>query len=116
MNLYSNYRNYIYASCILRCLFYHEYSVSLCESKTRKKKCIYINLYMFSASFISRRFGYKKTIIFGLILYVIGAICFYPSATNLSYGGFVGSLFIIACGLATLETCKLMIYTKTILV
>lgn len=60
-----------------------------------------------SASFISKRFGYKKTIIFGLGLYVIGALCFYPSATNLSYGGFVGSLFVIACGLATLENCKL---------
>ncbi|KAF1803532.1 major facilitator superfamily domain-containing protein [Mucor lusitanicus] len=57
------------------------------------------------ASFISKRFGYKKTIIFGLMLYVIGALCFYPSATNLSYGGFVGSLFVIACGLATLENC-----------
>ncbi|KAL0140338.1 major facilitator superfamily domain-containing protein [Mucor lusitanicus] len=52
-----------------------------------------------------QRFGYKKTIIFGLMLYVIGALCFYPSATNLSYGGFVGSLFVIACGLATLENC-----------
>ncbi|KAI8646111.1 major facilitator superfamily domain-containing protein [Parasitella parasitica] len=57
------------------------------------------------ASFISKRFGYKKTIIFGLGLYVIGALCFYPSAANLSYGGFVGSLFVIACGLATLENC-----------
>ncbi|CAO3625917.1 unnamed protein product [Mucor hiemalis] len=57
------------------------------------------------ASMISKRFGYKRTILFGLSLYVIGALCFYPSATNLSFGGFVGSLFVIACGIATLENC-----------
>lgn len=57
---------------------------------------------------ITKKFGYKKAIIFGLILYVIGALCFYPSATNLSFGGFVGSLFVIACGITTLENCKLI--------
>ncbi|KAG0188322.1 hypothetical protein DFQ28_004987 [Apophysomyces sp. BC1034] len=38
------------------------------------------------------------------MLYVIGAICFYPSAVTRQFGGFVGSLFVIACGLSTLET------------
>ena len=42
----------------------------------------------------------------GLLLYVLGALCFYPSATNRVYGGFVGSLFTIASGLAMLENCK----------
>lgn len=40
------------------------------------------------------------------MLYVLGAFCFYPAATNRSYGGFVGSLFTIASGLAMLENCK----------
>ncbi|KAI8973420.1 major facilitator superfamily domain-containing protein [Mycotypha africana] len=57
------------------------------------------------ASILSKRFGYKRTIILGLALYVIGALCFYPSAVNLSFGGFVASLFVIATGLATLENC-----------
>ncbi|PHZ07879.1 MFS general substrate transporter [Rhizopus microsporus ATCC 52813] len=57
------------------------------------------------ASLISKRFGYKRAMIFGLLLYVIGALCFYPSAIYLSFGGFVGSLFVIASGLSTLETC-----------
>ncbi|KAI9025290.1 major facilitator superfamily domain-containing protein [Phycomyces nitens] len=57
------------------------------------------------AGMISKRFGYKRAIIFGLALYVIGAIGFYPSAVTLQYGGFVASLFVIACGLATLENC-----------
>ncbi|KAI9280784.1 major facilitator superfamily domain-containing protein [Sporodiniella umbellata] len=62
-------------------------------------------IFSIPASSINKRFGYKKTIVFGLSLYVIGALCFYPSATYLSFGGFVGALFIIACGLSTLETC-----------
>ncbi|KAI8329296.1 major facilitator superfamily domain-containing protein [Chlamydoabsidia padenii] len=57
------------------------------------------------AGLISKKFGYKKTIVFGLMLYVIGAICFYPAAESLQYGAFVGCLFVIACGLATLENC-----------
>ncbi|KAI8084740.1 major facilitator superfamily domain-containing protein [Halteromyces radiatus] len=57
------------------------------------------------AGLISKRFGYKKTIVFGLLLYVIGALCFYPAAESLKYGAFVGCLFVIACGLATLENC-----------
>lgn len=70
---------------------------------------IYIYLYLFSifsAGLIAKRFGYKKTIIFGLMLYVIGAVCFYPAAMSYQYGSFVACLFVIACGLATLETCK----------
>jgi FHS family L-fucose permease-like MFS transporter len=61
---------------------------------------------------ISKRFGYKKTIIFGLSLYVIGALCFYPSATNLSFGGFIGSLFVIACGISTLENCNVFYFSS----
>ncbi|CAO3587263.1 unnamed protein product [Absidia cylindrospora] len=57
------------------------------------------------AGLISKRFGYKKTIVFGLMLYVIGAVCFYPAAESFQYGAFVACLFVIACGLATLENC-----------
>lgn len=64
-----------------------------------------------SAGLILRRIGYKKTIILGLLLYVLGALCFYPSATNRVYGGFVGSLFTIASGLAMLENCKYECFT-----
>ncbi|KAJ2960341.1 hypothetical protein NQZ79_g4334 [Umbelopsis isabellina] len=55
------------------------------------------------AGHIMKRFGYKRGIIFGLSLFVIGAICFYPAAISLKYGAFVGCLFVIACGLGTLE-------------
>lgn len=41
----------------------------------------------------------------GLSLYAIGALGFWPSAKFEKFGGFVGSSFVIASGLATLEVC-----------
>ncbi|BFZ63498.1 hypothetical protein YB2330_004621 [Saitoella coloradoensis] len=52
---------------------------------------------------IIRRFGYKLGIISGLVLYVVGACFFWPSAHFLSFGGFCGSTFVLACGLSMLE-------------
>lgn len=50
------------------------------------------------------RFGYKGGIIFGLCLFAIGAFLFFPAATTRSYAFFLLAIFIIACGLAFLET------------
>lgn len=50
------------------------------------------------------RFGYKGGIILGLLLFAFGAFLFYPAAAARSYGFFLGALFIIASGLAFLET------------
>lgn len=83
-------------------------ALGLSTTQTTYMQVAYFGAYfIFSipAGMICGRFGYKKTILFGLSLYVIGALCFYPSAIYLSFGGFVGSLFIIACGIATLENC-----------
>jgi FHS family L-fucose permease-like MFS transporter len=55
------------------------------------------------AGVFMRRIGYKKGIHIGLGLYSLGAIFFWPSAKYVSYGGFVGSTFVIGCGLSTLE-------------
>ncbi|KAG1808492.1 major facilitator superfamily domain-containing protein [Suillus variegatus] len=55
------------------------------------------------AGIFMRRVGYKKGIHVGLGLYSIGAVFFWPSAKYESYGGFVGSTFVIGCGLSTLE-------------
>ncbi|KAH7888617.1 MFS general substrate transporter [Phlebopus sp. FC_14] len=55
------------------------------------------------AGVFMRRLGYKKGIHVGLGLYSIGAIFFWPSAKFEKYGGFVGSTFVIGCGLSTLE-------------
>jgi MFS transporter, FHS family, L-fucose permease len=56
------------------------------------------------AAFLMNRIGYKKGILIGLCLYAVGALLFYPAADVRVYGFFLGALFIIACGLAFLET------------
>jgi FHS family L-fucose permease-like MFS transporter len=56
------------------------------------------------ASFCMRRFGYKAALLVGLLLYAVGAFLFYPAATLRTYGLFLGALFVIASGLAFLET------------
>lgn len=56
------------------------------------------------AGIFMNRFGYKKGIITGLLLYTVGALLFYPSAQMHSFNFFLAALFILACGLAFLET------------
>jgi FHS family L-fucose permease-like MFS transporter len=56
------------------------------------------------ASLFMQRFGYKRAVIFGLGLYGAGALLFWPAAEARSYMYFLGALFIIASGLAFLET------------
>lgn len=50
------------------------------------------------------KYGYKKGIIFGLLLYTAGAFLFYPSAHYANFNSFLLSLFILASGLTFLET------------
>src|SRR6187431_2784515 len=56
------------------------------------------------AAFLMNKIGYKKGILIGLVLYAVGAALFYPSADMRVYGMFLAALFVIACGLAFLET------------
>lgn len=51
-----------------------------------------------------KKFGYKGGIIVGLLLFATGAFLFFPAAGMRSYVFFLIALFIIACGLAFLET------------
>ena len=51
-----------------------------------------------------RRFGYRAGVLLGLILYGIGALLFIPGAQIMNFPFFLGSLFIIGCGLTFLET------------
>jgi FHS family L-fucose permease-like MFS transporter len=50
------------------------------------------------------RYGYKKGIILGLLLYATGAFLFYPAAATQSFLPFLLALLILAFGLAFLET------------
>jgi FHS family L-fucose permease-like MFS transporter len=56
------------------------------------------------AAFLMNRIGYKKGILIGLFLYAAGALLFYPAAEVRIYSVFLFALFVIACGLAFLET------------
>ncbi|TAL44056.1 MAG: L-fucose:H+ symporter permease [Chitinophagaceae bacterium] len=56
------------------------------------------------AGLFMNKFGYKKGIIAGLLLYTAGALLFYPSAGMASFNFFLISLFVLACGLTFLET------------
>jgi MFS transporter, FHS family, L-fucose permease len=56
------------------------------------------------AGLFMKRFGYKNGVLLGLGLYSIGAFMFIPAANSEAFGFFRIALFVLACGLATLET------------
>ncbi len=71
------------------------------------QSAFYLGYFFFAvpAALFARRFSYKGAIVCGLALYGLGALLFYPAAELRSYGAFLGALFVIASGLAFLETC-----------
>jgi MFS transporter, FHS family, L-fucose permease len=56
------------------------------------------------AGLFMHRFGYKKGILLGLLLYSIGDLLFYPAASDRSYVMFLAALFVSASGATFLET------------
>jgi FHS family L-fucose permease-like MFS transporter len=56
------------------------------------------------ASVLMRRYGYKRAVVVGLLLFGAGALLFYPAAELRKYEWFLLALFVIAAGLAFLET------------
>ena len=56
------------------------------------------------AGLFMHRYGYKRGIVLGLLLFAIGAFLFYPAASTRMYGFFLFALFIIASGCGMLET------------
>jgi FHS family L-fucose permease-like MFS transporter len=70
------------------------------------QSAFYLGYFMLAlpASACTRRLGYKGALLIGLCLYATGAFLFYPAAATRIYGVFLIALFIIASGLAFLET------------
>jgi L-fucose:H+ symporter permease len=64
------------------------------------------------AGLFMHRYGYKKGILVGLILYAIGALLFIPAASDRSYAFFLVALFISASGATFLETVANPYITK----
>lgn len=70
------------------------------------QSAFYTGYFVFSipAALWMKRYGYKAAVVFGLLLYTLGAFLFYPAAAAREYTLFLGALFVIASGLAFLET------------
>lgn len=56
------------------------------------------------AGWFMHKYGYKKGIMFGLLLYGVGALLFIPAANAREYSFFLVALFISAAGATFLET------------
>src|SRR5262249_28277658 len=67
---------------------------------------VYIAYFLMAlpAGFVMKKYGYKKGIVFGLMLYALGAFLFIPAASARVYSFFLVALFIVAGGAAFLET------------
>ncbi len=82
-------------------------TLNITKSRSTLLQAAYFGAYFLvalPAGLFMNRFGYKKGIIMGLLLYALGALLFYPAAENASFNFFLLALFILASGLACLET------------
>ena len=81
-----------------------------CELNNRQSSLIDTVVYFayfimaIPAGMFLKRWGYKTGIVFGLLVAATGAFLFVPAANARSYETFLLALFIIGCGIATLET------------
>jgi FHS family L-fucose permease-like MFS transporter len=64
------------------------------------------------AGLFMKRFGYKRGIIMGLLLFSAGAYLIIPASMVQSFWLFLTGLFILGCGLTTLETAANPYTTK----
>jgi FHS family L-fucose permease-like MFS transporter len=64
------------------------------------------------AGIVLNKFGYKKGIIAGLLVFSVGAFLFIPAANSRTYEVFLLGLFIIGIGLTILETAANPYATK----
>lgn len=56
------------------------------------------------SAILIKRFTYKIGILVGLGLFIFGSLLFYPASQTMVYGHFLAALYILAGGLAILET------------
>lgn len=53
---------------------------------------------------IARKYGYKKGVLSGLGLYILGGLLFYPASVMMQFNPFLIAFFVLAGGLSILET------------
>lgn len=82
-------------------------ALNVTKSRSTLLQAAYFGAYFLialPAGLFMNRYGYKKGIILGLLLYAAGAFLFYPAALQGSFDFFVFALFVLASGLTCLET------------
>lgn len=53
---------------------------------------------------IARKYGYKKGVLVGLAMYIVGGLLFYPASLLMQFSPFLFAFFVLAGGLSILET------------
>ena len=82
-------------------------TLNVTKSRSTLLQAAYFGAYFLvalPAGLFMNKYGYKKGIILGLILYAIGAFLFFPAAEQMSFNFFLFATFVIASGLTCLET------------
>jgi FHS family L-fucose permease-like MFS transporter len=85
--------------------FQEALNISMTQSaKVQASTYIAYFLMALPAGMFITRFGYRKGVVTGLLLFAIGAFCFIPGEAIGSFNIFLAALFIVGCGLVFLET------------
>ena len=79
-----------------------------------KAKSAWVQVAVYGGYFIAaipagmfiKKFSYKLSVVFGLMLFALGAFLFIPAEHQMSFPFFIGALFIIGTGLTFLETAS----------
>lgn len=82
-------------------------ALNVTKSRSTLLQAAYFGAYFLAAlpaGLFMNKYGYKKGIIMGLLLFAAGAFLFYPAAEQSSFNFFLLALFILASGCACLET------------
>lgn len=83
-----------------------------CQLKTSEAVLVTFAFYIsyavmaFPSSWVLKKTGFKKGMMWGLICMAIGALVFIPAAQSRTYGLFLTGLFVIGTGLALLQTAS----------
>jgi len=81
--------------------------LNMSKAKSAFVQFVFYGGYFFMAipaGLLMQKVGYKKGIIFGLLVFAAGAFLMLPATLIQTFGSFLFCLFIIACGLTCLET------------
>ena len=81
--------------------------LNMSKAKSALVQFVFYGGYFFMAipaGFLMHKFGYKRGIIFGLLVFASGAFLMLPATLIQTFGSFLLCLFVIACGLTCLET------------